>query len=387
MVWPDVTITQLNSYGGVTKEIERTLLFVGKAPDAKLDTAAVAVTPDTDLDALLGKGDSELKANVSAFFLNAGQKAFCYVAVTPDPTNPAKEGKNQKSAPEPAWVSIVRQVQSIASVEGVILVDPVREQSAIQAAQSLRIELNNTLRRWVWFSLSVGGLQEGETWAAYVTRLTALQKTIAAPQVMLVPAIFGCDLGALAGRLCNSAVTVADSPARVATGPLYGLKTIEKPTDNANEPLDLATLKALARARYSVPMWHVDFDGIYWADGVTLEVEGGDYDVIEHVRVADKVARKIRIMAIPKIANRALNSSPASIAAHEMQFSRPLRDMSKSIDINGTAFPGEVRPPKDKDVSITWLSQTSVNIAFIVRPYSCPKEISVGILLDREELN
>ncbi|EOV4132881.1 DUF2586 family protein, partial [Yersinia enterocolitica] len=153
-----------------------------------------------------------------------------------------------------------------------------------------------------------------------------------------------------------------------ATGALVGLKSSEKPQDSAKQPIDLATLQALATVRYSVPMWYADYDGLYWADGVTLEVEGGDYNVIEHVRVADKVARRVRLMAIPKIANRTLNSTPGSIAAHETLFAEPLRTMAKSTQINGVTFPGEVKPPKKEDITITWQDTKTVSINIIVRP-------------------
>lgn len=139
----------------------------------------------------------------------------------------------------------------------------------------------------------------------------------------------------------------------MATGPLSALKTTERPKDSTEQAIDLDTLQALATARYSVPMWYADYDGLYWADGVTLEVEGGDYNVIEHVRIADKVARRVRLMAIPKIADRSLNSTPGSIAAHETLFARPLRAMAKSMQINGITFPGEVKSPG----KATWLSR------------------------------
>ncbi|KAB7715710.1 DUF2586 family protein [Plesiomonas shigelloides] len=387
MVWPSVTINQLNTYNGATKLIERTLLFVGKAHTNH--GKILAITAQSNLDTLLGTEDSALKSNIYAFFKNAGQNAFCYAApLSEEESFLALEGESRtkpKKSAIPTWINAVRNAQNVASVEGIVVVDAVTSPDVIQAAQELRTEINNTLGRWLWFALSVPGIaKETETWAQLIERLTTLQKGLVAPQVMLVPEFFGNDIGVLAGRLCNKAVTVADSPARVATGSLQGLKSTEKPQDSAGIPLELATLQALARVRYSVPMWYADYDGMYWADAVTLEAEGGDYDVIENVRVADKAARRIRTMAIQKIADRTLNSTPSSIASHEMLFGKPLREMAKSSQINGITFPGEIRPPKDGDVTITWPLRNKVNIAFIVRPYNCPKEISVGIMLDSE---
>lgn len=111
-------------------------------------------------------------------------------------------------------------------------------------------------------------------------------------------------------------------------------------------------------------------------------MEGGDYNVIEHVRIADKVARRVRLMAIPKIADRSLNSTPGSIAAHETLFARPLRTMAKSTQINGVTFPGEVKSPQ-KAMWPSRQDEKTVSISIVVRPYACPKTIKVGIQLDK----
>ncbi|WP_416041858.1 DUF2586 domain-containing protein [Edwardsiella ictaluri] len=382
MVWPSVTITQLNTFGGVTRSIERTVLFVGTA--SMNYEAIFPVIASSDLDAMFGSDDCVLKDEIAAFFKSAGPGAFCYAAVISDFIPfPAPGEKRQ-----PIWANTVRRAMARVSVEGVIITETISTQEEILAAQALRTELNNTLGRWLWFALPVAGIDvNNEIWAEYIEKLTALQQGIVAPQIQLVPTFFGNDIGVLAGRLCNAAVTVADSPARVATGPLQGLKTLDRPVDVDDNQLGLATLQALARVRYSVPMWYADYEGLYWSDGVTLEAESGDYGVIENVRVADKAARRIRIMAIPKIADRTLNSTPGSIAAHEMLFGKPLREMAKSVQINGITFPGEVRPPKDGDVTITWPENSRVSINFIIRPYNCPKEITVGIMLDTDQEN
>ncbi|RNM52898.1 DUF2586 family protein, partial [Salmonella enterica] len=137
-----------------------------------------------------------------------------------------------------------------------------------------------------------------------------LQQGIAEKSVQLVPRLWGNEPGVLAGRLCNRAVTIADSPARVKTGPLLSLGSDELPKDGAGATLELATLQALEAQRYSVSMWYPDYDGFYWSDGRTLDVEGGDYQSIETLRIVDKAARRVRLLAIGKIADRSLNSTP-----------------------------------------------------------------------------
>lgn len=368
MSWPQVTVNQVNQLQGETKEIERTVLYIGMGKTNAGKT--VAVNTQSDFDALLGEADSPLKSNLIAAMLNAGQNWAGYVHVLA-----------QDSEPE-AWEDAVRAAQAVASVEGVVLVDDVSDKAPINAASSLRSELIAKYGRWVWFALAVQAPQAEETWAEYLERLSALQQGIAASAVQLVPRLWGNEPGVLVGRLCNRAVTIADSPARVATGALLELGSDALPVDGTGAAVDLATLQALEKQRYSVPMWYPDYDGMYWSDGRTLDAEGGDYQVIEYLRTVDKAARRIRLQAIAKIADRSLNSTPSSIAAHQAYFAKTLRAMAISVQINGVTFPGEVKSPQDGDVTIVWKSATAVEVYMVVRPYECPKSITVSLLLD-----
>lgn len=368
MTWPTVGVNQVNQLQGETKEIERAVLYVGKGNTNAGKT--LPVNTQTDFDALLGAGDSVLKGDVMAAMLNAGQNWSGFVHVL-----------DEGGEPE-TWVETVLEAQRVASVEGVVLSDDVSDKKTLSEAANLRAKLVATRGRWTWFILAVEGPQDKETWAEYLVRMTALQAQIAASSVQLVPRLFGNEPGVLAGRLCNRAVTVADSPARVQTGALLALGSNELPVDGMGAVLDLATLQALQEKRFSVPMWYPDYDGFYWSDGRTLDAEGGDYQAIEALRVVDKVARRVRLQAIAKIADRSLNSTPSSITAHQGYFAKVLRVMAKSSEINGVTFPGEVRPPQDGDVTIVWKSPTQVEIYIVVRTYECPKGITVSLLLD-----
>ncbi|HGG5992353.1 TPA: DUF2586 domain-containing protein [Salmonella enterica subsp. diarizonae serovar 61:r:z53] len=370
MTFPQVTINQLNTRSGGKREIARTLLMVGENAKAITPTP---VTAQTDLDALLGAKDSPLRSNVQAFLDNAGQNAMIWLATV---QTPQSAGQTQ------TWADVVMDAQATVSAEGVIVVRPDATADDINKAQQLREELTNKYQRWTWFILAVRGCGTGEKWAEYVTAMTALQKDIAAYAVQLTPMLFGNEPGILAGRLCNPSVTIADSPARVATGALVNMGRSNKPQDSDKRELDIATIKALNRARFSVPTWYPDYEGYYWADGVTLDVDGGDYQAIEYLRVADEMARQVRLLAIPKIADRSLNSTPASVAAHQQLFAKPMRDGARSLKINGTVFPGLCMSPRDGDVQITWPEKDKVQIAIVVRPYNCPKEITISIMLD-----
>jgi len=167
---------------------------------------------------------------------------------------------------------------------------------------------------------------------------------------------------------------------RVATGALVGLGSA--PVDKDGQALNTATIKTLATMRFSVPQWYTGYDGMYWADHATLDAEGGDYEVYEYQRVIDYLSRRVRILAIFRIADRRLNSSDASIAANKTYLMRPLREASHSITIGGIEQPGMINPPTDDAITITWTSMTEVSIAITAKPYNCPKHITVYLGLD-----
>lgn len=368
MTWPNVTVNQVNQLLGETNEVERTVLFIGTG--TKNAGKTLAINTQSDFDALLGEDASPLKDDVLAAMANAGQNWWGFVHVLASDAEPG------------AWVDAVKAAQVSCSVEGVVLSDDIASKAEVNQAATLRAELIAKYGRWVWFLLATQGMQDEESQADYLTRLSTLQEGIAEKAVQLVPRLFGHEPGVLAGRLCTRAVTIADSPARVKTGPLISLGSDELPLDGTGEVLQLATLQALEAQRFSVPMWYPDYDGFYWADGRTLDVEGGDYQSVETLRIADKAARRVRLLAIGKIADRSLNSTPGSIAAHQTLFARPLREMSTAANINGVSFPGEVKPPQDGDVTIVWKSKKAVDIYIVVRTYEVPLQITISLVLD-----
>lgn len=382
MTWPNVTINQLNQRQGKINEVERTVLFVGNA--ATGDGDLVALNSQSDIDTALTDASEALREVVRAAKVNAGQNWQAYALLV-------AAGKSAAT-----WPSAIESVQDLISVEGVVavtqLADASEGRATIEAFSALRETLVSKLGRWVWFVLTASGpltipgsgAKPGVTWADYLKFQSALAKDIAAHAVQLVPSLWGNEAGVLAGRLCNRSVTIADSPARVKTGAIVGLgiESSDLPVDSAGIELDLAQLRAMHDLRYSVPMWYPDYEGIYWADGLTLDVKGGDYPVIEYLRIVDKAARRVRIQAIAKIGDRSLNSTPASIGSHKTYFSKTLREMSRSTQINGVTFPGEVKPPQEGDVEITWTDTETVQIYLVVRPYESPKSITVSIMLD-----
>jgi hypothetical protein len=366
-MWPYVQINNLNQMQGPVTEVERHLLFIGSA--ASNTGKLLSLNTQSDFDTLLGEGESELKTNLLASRDNAGQNWTAAAYVLPEDGD---------------WLAAVRTAQQTQSFEGVVVLGQEWDQAGINAAHALNQELIAKWGRWQFMLLAVPGIvstgEGSQDWSEYETTLATLQDGIAASSVSLVPQLWPNLAGVYAGRLCNRAVSIADSPCRVKTGALVGLGN--KPVDKAGITLPLATLQTLEQNRYSVPMWYPDYDGTYWADGRTLDAEGGDYQVIENLRVAYKTARRMRLRAIARIGDRSFNSTPGSTAAAIMYFGKDLREMAKATTINGQPFPGDIASPKDGDISIQWTAKNLVSVYVVVRTVDCPKGITVNIMLD-----
>ncbi|CNI55623.1 putative tail sheath protein [Yersinia rohdei] len=388
MTWPTVTLNQLNQRQGRINEVERTVLFIGSAAaDSDNPGDLIALDSQSDIAVVLADADIYLRENVRAGQRNGGQNWQAYAIIMPVDALPGDD------------IQAIMSAQQLLSVEGIVCTIPITDVSAgrtkINLYASLRADLANKYGRWAWSMLTVASPTEQKesptemTWSEYLAFMAELETGIAAESVQLVPALWRNEAGVLAGRLCNRSVTVADSPARVKTGALVGLgiDTADMPVDSNGVEVTLAHLRALHDLRYSVPMWYPDYEGMYWSDGRTLDVVGGDFQKIENVRVVDKVSRRVRIQAIAKIADRSMNSTPSSIAAHQTYFARTMRDMSHSMQINGETFPGEVKSPQSGAVVITWSDSETVSIYIVVRPYGSAKTIQVGIMLDESITN
>ncbi len=358
-----VQVNNLNQGQGDIAAIERHFLYVGLAGAEAEESQLFSVGAQTDLLATFA--DSPLRDQLIAAQLNAGQNWTAAVY-------PLADGENLLDA-----ITAANEVQSF---EAVVFCDESTTGAELTAKHGYLESLKASHGRFVFGIAALPGITALQTWPQYEAASVAIQAGIAAHLIVPVPQLHGNNAGVLAGRLCNRGVSIADSPMRVATGSVLGLG--DAPVDSADKPLTLATLETLANARLSVPQWYPDLEGIYWGDGTTLDAAGGDYQYIEHLRPVHKASREVRILAIRRVANRALNSTPPSIELNKAYFMKPLRNMSKSTVILGTQFPGEIQPPRDGDISIVWTTNKHVNIYMVVRPYNSPKEITVNILLD-----
>lgn len=363
MALGQVEVNNLNLGQGGIPEIERHFLFVGTSTNKDLAGKVTRIDANTDIEESIGS--DAFASIIAAAQVNGGQNWTGAVFAL---------GEAQ------TWQDAVDIANLTDSFEAVVICDPTVDGGEFEAMQAKATELTNKLGRWCFFLAATSGIKAEQTWAEFEAEALTLVKDVAAELVTPVPLLHGNDIGVLAGRLCNRAVTIADTPMRVATGAVLSLG--ETPTDSAGKALSLSTLGTLSNARYSVCQTYADYEGTYWGDASTLAAKGSDYQFLEYIRPVHKLNRRVRVKAIRRIGDKILNSTPESIAMNEQYFASDLRAMSKGIEIGGIVFPGEVMPPKGEDVKIQWLSKTKVAINLIVTPHNCPKSIVVNIALD-----
>ena len=370
-----VSVNNLNLAQGSTPDIERKFLFMGAA--TKNIGAVLSITAESDLDDLLGTGDSILKTNLTAAIVNGGQNWFCWCL----PMAAA-------ATHEAYLLAFNHQMDTYfaaTSPEAVAVLRPAGVKAELNDWQAAMIALRNETGRQMFVLCATAGIDAAaKTWSQYEADQSNMVASVAANRVVAVPQLHGNDVGVLAGRLCSNEVSIADSPMRVASGPVLGLG--DTPVDKDGVSLPEATLVVLDAARLSVIQHYPDYPGTYWADANTLDAPGGDYQVLEYLRPVLKVCREVRLLAIAQVANRNFNDTPASIAYHQGYFSRPLREMSKSTQISigsrKLTIVGDIQPPKPSAVTISWVSMTEVKLFIVVQPYNSPKTIEANVVLD-----
>tara|TARA_R110002050_G_scaffold57423_3_gene128943 strand:+ start:88555 stop:89685 length:1131 start_codon:yes stop_codon:yes gene_type:complete len=370
MALGEITVNALNLKQGPFPTVENHFLFIGEG--ATNQDTILFLNTDSDLDVELGSVDSEIKRQVVAAKLNAGQSWAAVVI-------PLADGSLWDAAVDLAMNENVR-------VETIVICTPVTAQADLTAMQAKALDLIATYGRRVSFIATAIAIDAtpvtGQSWSAYITAINDLTDTLAADRVTIVPYIYNDWAGIYAGRLCNDQTSVADTPMRVATGTIVGQDQSTLPVDKDGIKYSNAHAKALNDQRFTVPAFYADYEGVYCSDGQVLDVVGGDYTVIENLRVVDKAARMVRIVLIGLLGDRRFNSTPAGEAWAISKLMRPLREMSRSTEFQGIPFPAELQSPKDGDIAIAWITRTQVEIFMIARPFSIPKDITANIVLD-----
>lgn len=373
MAFPTVIINILNMMRGAIPGVEFHFLFVGYGTVAEGETRnLIMVDATTDLDDALSDADAELKTTMKAAQLNGKQAWTAGVMIL-------KEGDD--------WKAAINKANETSSFEATVLTIPATNKAFLEEAIAVRTELKNKLGREVFMICTTPKIDStadsGKTWAEWLATTVTIQKEVASEYITVVPQVhrINSTIGIYAGRLANQEVSVADTPARVKTGSILGDSELGR--DKDDKPLELAILKTLEQNRYGVPMYYPDYPGQYWTTGRTLDVPGGDFQDIRHIRVAMKAARKVRVRAIARIGDRSLNSTPGSMANAKLYFTQDLREMAIVTKIGDIEFPGEIKPPLGEDITLTWINDEELEVLLAVTPYECPVKITMGIMINK----
>lgn len=365
-----VTVNALNLAQGPFPTVEKYFLFIGEG--ATNQDTLLFLNTDSDLDVELGAADSEIKRQVVAAKLNAGQNWACAAM-------PVADGSLWAAAVDAAMNANLK-------CEAVVVCTPVTAQANLTAMQAKAVELNSTYGRRVFFIAAAAAIDPtpvtGQSWSEYVAALTPLTDALSAFRVSVVPYIYDDAVGIYAGRLCNDQVSVADTPMRTATGSIVGQDQSTLPADKDGIVYSNAHAQALNDQRFSVPAFYADYEGVYWSDGQMLDVSAGDYTVVENLRVVDKAARAVRLVLISMVGDRRFASDTAGETWAINNLMRPLLEMSRGTVFQGIPFRAEIQPPKDGDIAITWVTRTQVEVFMIARPFDIPKDITANIVLD-----
>jgi hypothetical protein len=362
-----VLVTSENTGSGETNAVERYFLYIGAA--TKNVGSVVYINAQSDLDDVLGVADSNLKTQIKAAVLNADGLFSCSAI----PTN----------IDDDPLTMVDLAMQKGINPEAIVICRPLSEKDDKTAQEELadiyakQQEIEASYHRFVFFAVAVAGITTADqSWSDYLAYLQPIADGLAAPTVGVVPQLHGNDLGAVCGRLCKNTVTVVDTPMRVKTGTMVGLGPT--PVDKVGVELPSAVTAAIDDMRFSTTQTYPDFDGVYFGDFNLLDAEGGDFQVVEHLRVINKARRAVRIKAIWLIGDRQLNNSPVSESFAKRTLAAPLRAMAKATALG----PGEIDPPTDDAISITWLTKSKVQIFMKIKPITGAKAIIVSISLD-----
>lgn len=359
-----VSVAAIQTGSGAVKEVERTVLLVGIAPQNH--GQILAINAQSDFDALLGDADSPLKTQLNAWVRNGDELVSGYAI-------PHADGDNILGL-------IDKAMEQDISPEIIVVCTPVTGKAELEAYQAKNLEILSKYARYVRTLIAAPGIESNQSWTELVTALQPIVDGVVGDRIAVVPLLFGDELGAVTGRLCKRSVTIADSPMRTQTG---AMSLLPLPVDKDGQPLTNATTTALDAQRFSCTQTYADFDGIYFGDVNMLDAEGGDFQKIEHGRIVDMAARQVRIKAIHQIKNRRLNNSSTGIAFGKRVLGKPLLDMSKSINIGADKFPGLIDAPNDDSISLTFMDEKHLHVVLKVKPIDSPSTITVGIMLDR----
>ena len=356
----NVTVNTSAIGPGTFPNVEGVALFIGEA--ANNPGVATPVGLNSDLATQFGAGS--LQDTLAVARLNGGPNWKAYAI-----GHTAVQG----------WADVIAAGLAAVNPELVVVCKPVTAAAELTAMQTKAAALELLAQRTLWLAAFRGidntPVTGDANLAAYLAAAQALTNGVSGQRVMVVPQLYGGELGAFAGKLAAFAFEskINRSPMRVRSGAVVDPGA--KPSDTTGAELDLATLTALDAARFSVFQWYLGKEGVYCANANTLEAAAGDFPFAEWLRIIDKAARAVRLEAIDAIADDAVQNTPAGNAAFATRLGAPLRTMAQA---------GEIRPLAKDAIAITWPGINQVQVFMTVQPPNAPKDITVSITLDKQ---
>ena len=98
-----------------------------------------------------------------------------------------------------SWADAVDVAMELASVEGVILTEPLKAVSDVEAMQAKGEAIMGKYMRPLWFGGRAPAFDpETQSWADYATAIKPLTADVAADTCLVTPSIWGYELGTLA---------------------------------------------------------------------------------------------------------------------------------------------------------------------------------------------
>lgn len=274
------------------------------------------------------------------------------------------------------WEDVIDAALIGCEPELIVICKPIAAGSELTTMNTRATTLLNSERRVIFLAAFRGINAATETWSAYLTAAQAITAGLALRRVAIVPALYGGELGAAAGRMAAFGFEgkTSRSLARVRSGSVVNPGSA--PVDSAGVTLDKATLEALNTDRFTVFTFYNGREGIYFGRGNTLEASGGKFPFLEWLRVIDKGARRVYIVGVDAVGDDEVENTPAGNAAFGTRAASPLRQM---------AAPAvrEIKPLAKDAISVAWPSASQVKVAFKVRPLDAPHDIEEAIILDK----
>lgn len=360
-----IQTTNANLMAGAPEGTERRFVFIGTG--LKNSDQLLMINQDSDLLDLLGAGT--LYDNVKAFSDNALVGGGFLGAVYP--------------IEEKVEAEVMQDIELSGFVPEVFIYTDVY--SSKEEIESVQTTIND-LKAGGVFAFAMVALPgidtDTQTWSQYQTATNTIVKDVVASSVVAVPQINGNNLGVLAGRLCREDLSVSDTPIRTKSGAVLGLGAF--PLDSSDQAYSNAHAAALDGIRVSVPQFHGSQPGTYWADSNTLDAPTGDFKVTDYLRPVLKAMRGVHSRMFGRLGDRTLNNTKLSISAAESYAEKPLRDMAIETTMAGQTVPGDIYPPEDGDVSITFTGKNEITVYLGVRPIDAPKKIKNNVFVISE---